>query len=114
MTTADRAAAIRARLAAATPGPWKQDSALDPNVFGAADESGVPAYVGYLEVDDPDLVLLANAPADLAWCLDRIATLEAQRAELLPYAWVYGTVGMYLPGLWNRILDGEFGPPPED
>lgn len=123
-TTDDRTAAIRARLAAATPAPWywqggetcgttyvdhelvtQSDIVLYAAPFdeGGADIDGSPS----------DLELVANAPADLAWCLDRIAELEAQAAELLPHA--FDAASDDFSGasdtLWRRIAGGEFGPP---
>lgn len=77
--TATRLAAIRARLAAATPGPWEGDFNVDGTI---KDVDGFVDYVGYLDVSPQDAELLVAAPADLTWALDRIEMLEKALAEM--------------------------------
>lgn len=67
-----RLAAIQARLAAATPGPWTAAvDALIESPFG--DVGGMDRYV--------DAVLAAHAPADLAYLLAELARLRAGLRE---------------------------------
>lgn len=65
----DRLQEIRARLDAATPGPWEKTS---PNVVVAAGDvvAGVPL------TNNADLI--AHAPADLAWLLDEVERLRGE------------------------------------
>ena len=77
---ADRRAQIEARLAAATPGPWRVDR---------YDHGGGRAYVEEprrtLVADfyqEGDREMLAHAPADLRWLLDALAEAEAERDAL--------------------------------
>lgn len=134
------AAAIRARLTAATPGPWVWDNYDDPHATGSyllADEGPViEAFADYTlsAGNKADMAFIANAPADLAWALARIAQLEltgriqaatvngmeAQLAELLPFAYD-GACNYHAastpnegPVMVDRIEGGEFGPRPQD
>jgi hypothetical protein len=66
----DRLQEIRARLDAATPGPWLYPED-DPTRIQASD--GVSVAVITRRVDDADLI--AHAPADLAWLLDKVEEL---------------------------------------
>jgi len=75
---------IRARLDAATPGPWSRFGRETGNEDGDSwflghDIEGPPeAQRGQFErVADADLI--AHAPSDLAWALERIEALTAQR-----------------------------------
>jgi hypothetical protein len=97
---ADRTAEIRARLDAATPGPWKaQDYDDNPGDEGCAIlgktsntmRSFVLAYsLPYpwhdQKATEADAALIANAPADLAYLLARVGELEGQIAAILPIA----------------------------
>lgn len=80
MTVAERLAAIKARLAAATKGPWHAER--NPMRFDGwfvLRERGVseePAYAGQLkpavipvQLPHNDAALIAAAPTDLAWLL---------------------------------------------
>lgn len=75
-----RAAEIRERLEAATPGPWKE--AWDCDSIGPDNETGAwacgPTHMGTLAPPESelqaDMALIAHAPAD-------IAALLADRAE---------------------------------
>ena len=70
----ERAAAVRARLEAATPGPWQRVlrwSQVDRDWTQAA-VTGDPSIVGDaypIPRSDADADLIANAPVDLAWLL---------------------------------------------
>ena len=82
-----REAEIQARLDAATPGPWE---VYDPGdgtarLWTVRDneddaERLIHEPIGYLDWDNGELI--ANAPADLAYLLARVATLEAQVAAV--------------------------------
>ena len=90
MSTADRVDAIRARLNAATPGPWE----FVPGRFGGIKYTftgwdGEPAqdyvisetYDGELVGERPgNAELIANAPADLAWLLEQLEAAQARAA----------------------------------
>jgi hypothetical protein len=81
--TPEREAAIRARLAAATPGPW-----VSVGVFVGTSErdSQTVAYADDhrnrkgrdRDTKKADASLIANAPADLADALDEIVRLRAR------------------------------------
>lgn len=75
--TADRERAIRERLAAATPGRWDWNHRYELHNTKAAiievEQIATGAHV--LKVAQPDAALIANAPADLAYLLDRVAEL---------------------------------------
>lgn len=95
---ADRIDAIRARLAAATPGPWEADASCSCHDCWGDDTGrlpgrpaecpnaqimgidGVVTEVGYgsISVTAADAYLIANAPADLAYLLDEVQRLRAQ------------------------------------
>ena len=73
----DRLAEIRARLDAATPGPWR---AADWD-----DARGIRVVVGEFPRDpytlalaerDHDARFIAHAPTDIAWLLDEVARLR--------------------------------------
>ena len=73
----DRLNEIRARLDAATPGPWR----YAPNPLGGiVDSDGryiIAPYCGYGdERDMPDVLLIAHAPADIAWLLNEVERLR--------------------------------------
>ena len=77
---ADRRAQIEARLAAATPGPWRVDR---------YDHGGGRAYIEEprrtLIADfyqEGDREMLASAPDDLRWLLDALTTVEVERDAL--------------------------------
>jgi hypothetical protein len=73
-----REAEIRARLEAATPGPWEVQAALGTgllHVSHADSEVGRPPIAQFAEA--ADAALIAHAPADLAYLLDRVAALAA-------------------------------------
>ncbi len=73
---------IKARLAAATPGPWEWDDADEPRWLMTSDED----IVGDCDVrGDGNAALIANAPADLAACVGRIETLERLAGHALSF-----------------------------
>jgi ferredoxin len=93
----DRRAEIEARLAAATPGEWVTD--FHRKRVGVGCKKVIvttPCNAGYYEKPQPIIAnclyddsddaenadFIANAPADLRWCLDAIAALTAERDEL--------------------------------
>ena len=73
----DRLQEIRARLDAATPGPWRDDHqswciwAPDHE----ADEPDARCLVAEVGCG-PDTDLIAHAPADIAWLLDEVERLR--------------------------------------
>ena len=84
----DPLAPIEARLKAATPRPWAlyQDECFGgvvkyhPNATGPRDFDvlfGGDYQEGYLEITDPDTVLAAHAPSDIAFLLKEIRRLHA-------------------------------------
>jgi hypothetical protein len=84
VSVADRVDDIKARLAAATPGPWRVAH------HGAWEVEAPPnqlvADCGTVDHAKADANLIAHAPADIRWCLDRIAKLE-RAAEQVVDAW---------------------------
>ncbi len=81
-----RVGEIRARLDAATDGPW-QDAGDVSGIETASGERitlGDDSGYGCVYIDDADRALIANAPADLTYLLDmaddRQARLEALRS----------------------------------
>lgn len=87
-----RLAAIRERLGAATPGPWKIEHDGDVvdidhgpertwpwRVITEDETSVIVDFTGGDIPPDEDADLIANAPADLAWLLAENARLGAER-----------------------------------
>ncbi|MEN9315078.1 MAG: hypothetical protein RIS35_1471 [Pseudomonadota bacterium] len=76
----DRLAEIRARLDAATPGP--NGARLFPPI-GIPQPWGPPLMP---TVDRPNADLIAHAPTDIAWLLDRLDELETERDAVLDWS----------------------------
>ena len=79
----ERIAQIRARVEAATPGPWVTwPDGTEESVEAVA----VGRFVCHLNSNmrqfREDAALIANAPADLAYLLERVAALEVERDGL--------------------------------
>jgi hypothetical protein len=89
----DRLADIRARLDAATPGPWKASvvdsprstcsTAIYSHAYAAGDARSevLPSYpikAGYARMRRADAVLMANARDDLAHLLGLVGDLQGQ------------------------------------
>lgn len=80
----DRLQEIRARLDAATPGEWVIEN---DEYISALDGHPSPHIIARVENDHPgcphdaDADLIAHAPDDLRWLLDRVAELE-QRVRM--------------------------------
>jgi len=75
----ERIKQIRERLEAATPGPW---TVLydDGSLHGTPEEWFVnfDAHHDTTNIDrEPDAAFIANAPADIAYLLERVKTLES-------------------------------------
>ena len=72
--------AIRKRLEAVTPGPWKWDRCLG-GTWALEDSQGVPLLYEYgptgLQVETPIADFIAHAPGDIAALLERVEELEA-------------------------------------
>jgi len=75
----ERIAAIRARLAAAAPGPWREE---DPALLFSHRFGGRYIVGGVEDYHPTDVALIANAPADLADLCDEVERLKAEREEL--------------------------------
>ena len=79
---------IRDRLDKATPGPWKATYEPDDrwtSITGQGHNDGgrwllCPEVATCEGEDHPDADLIANAPADLAWCLGKIERLSTKLA----------------------------------
>lgn len=78
----ERVSEIRARLAAATQGQWIVGAGVHYGSIVAVNDDGerLDFICQDLDMDDrpEDRDLIANAPADLAYLLDRVAALEAE------------------------------------
>lgn len=76
----DRLQEIRARLDAATPGPWRiLHHDLCCGESWVRDESGYHVGTSLYSNDekrDENLSLIAHAPADIAWLLDEVERLR--------------------------------------
>lgn len=70
----DRLDAIRARLEAATPGPWERND-QHTKQHGIAGPLGLHATAW----EDRDAEFIAHARADVAWLLDKVERLESER-----------------------------------
>jgi len=84
--TSDRISEIRARLDAATPGPWHLDDMSElrdaedrPLVRGYEGEGGAHAFWEQPanRDSDADAQLVVHAPDDLAWLLDVVDRVRA-------------------------------------
>lgn len=74
----DRIEEIRARLEAATPGPWKTggSAACGDVYFGTLvdpDDPTEPGVMLGMTSQAADAALIAHAPADIAWLLEQLA-----------------------------------------
>ena len=78
---------IRERLDKARPGPWRAKSEQRVVYVFAGDERLAGVGMAYDEKAVANADLIANAPADLAWCLDK---LDAIRALHQPFEWSFG------------------------
>lgn len=77
-----RIAQIRARLGAATPGPWQTwPDGADESVESASVGRFVCHMNSNMRQFREDASLIANAPADLAWLLAEVERLEAERVH---------------------------------
>lgn len=79
--SAERIAEIRARLEAATPGPWKANLYLGgayaiDRIAPNGDRLARVAVVDGMIQTPANAALIAHAPTDLAYLLDRIDKLE--------------------------------------
>lgn len=108
-------AAIRERLAAATPGPWLvypydeglvvSDVIINGIVEVARVDSPGPHDGGLDDAAYDDLDLIANAPSDLAALCDEVERLRAQEVTLIALA--------QLVRRYNELVeDAEFGSRP--
>lgn len=78
---------IKARLEAATPGPWRDEGAysdprIEPNVVGLGDDGGCsdPECCGgasyHIELTTANGALIAHAPEDIRWLLEQLAASQ--------------------------------------
>lgn len=85
----DRLAEIRARLDAATPGPWNvrtNGSWLRPRAVVYRDSNQHANNVDVCQLigerrEWADADLIAHAPADIAWLLDEVERLRGEDAD---------------------------------
>ena len=90
--TPDQLSAIRARLDAATPGPWEAGTAACCPDMGWVDgpKSAVcPQFTATKvthSLDANDAELIAHAPTDLGALLDEVERLRAERDDLLAWS----------------------------
>jgi hypothetical protein len=84
----ERRAAIRARLEAATPGPWHQGRADHRDEWGCVNVGDygwvTPVGMEYgadSEQGRADAELIAHAPDDLAYLLDAVEALVAELSK---------------------------------
>lgn len=76
----DRLKEIRARLDAATPGPWDVDEwTTTADVFASGAKSE-PTVAHRVRMSDADFI--AHAPADIAWLLDEVERLRIARGSV--------------------------------
>lgn len=75
--------AIRARLDAATPAPWKDDGDVSGIVAASGERvtEGDNSGYGCVYISDADRALIAAAPTDLRRLLDENARLNAEVDE---------------------------------
>ncbi len=89
----DRLKEIKARLEEATPGPWRWEMDRHTALRGPNHQDVFHTY-GYermgdrgdsgltIDEEDPDAILIANAPTDIAWLVQRVEELEKDRKRL--------------------------------
>jgi hypothetical protein len=80
MSDYDRRTEIEARLAALRPGEWIEDGPITKGI-AARRPNGVLTHVATVP-GSASRAFILSAPADLRWCLDRIAALEAEVIRL--------------------------------
>ncbi len=84
--TPERLAEIKARLAAATPGPWEvlHNSSSDVSVFSTSPHAGQKAVAWMAETlrCEQNAELIAHAPTDLADLLAYVGQLEGLLRDL--------------------------------
>lgn len=119
--TPERLGEIRARLARATPGPWRwapydggsihfltnqpaerDDPYRAPLPRIHSDGSAWGEYSADIDVDGPDAALIAAAPQDIA---DLLAEVERLRADVARLEWL--TANGYVTGL-RRYADDSW------
>lgn len=71
---AARLASIEARLDAATPGPWEFDETT--SIIDAGEVSVAHVHITHDDSGSANADLIAHAPADLRYLLDRVRELE--------------------------------------
>ena len=79
-TNVQRIAEIRARLDAATPGPWKRSLSGSHYNPWKVHRGAILVALSGEAVEDADLI--AHAPADIAWLLDEVERLREAAAEI--------------------------------
>jgi hypothetical protein len=68
---------IRKRWQAATPGPWESMSTGDAEYVLHRYDSGAPVSVALTWAGIENAIVIAHAPTDIAWLLERCEKLEA-------------------------------------
>lgn len=82
----DRIAVIKARLEAATPGPWRHFPPPTNRLVAGGDDLDVEVAHCRVRSGAGDAELIANAPADIAYLLDLVGRMlplinHSERAE---------------------------------
>jgi hypothetical protein len=104
----DRINEIRARLQAATPGPWKIDPD-DPTKFESIVSTADDRPWGWVEVArsiGPDAKLIANAPEDIAYLLERLEAFAPVLTRLDAHPTITTTYGN-AAALIRTALEGK-------
>ena len=111
MTERPDIAAIRARLANATPGPWEsREHKKQWHVTSVETEEHVALISHWTnDVDEADADLIANAPTDLAALIEEVERLRGLLREVsaATYHSDEGTSGYYLPPHWQERIAAE-------
>ena len=103
---------IRARLAAATPGPWHAyGNTLAAEVgrctcsphYGAHERSCGLEDIGQVVERDADLI--ANAPADMAALIAEVERLRTENEELIERGWADEVFAHSLRGAVQRVRE---------
>ena len=83
----DRLTEIRARLDAATPGPWTSNDYLVVVTEAARNHPIIGAYSKHIAQarNEENADLIAHAPADIEWLLDEVDNLNKTLNEWMTF-----------------------------
>lgn len=125
----DRIDAIRQRLEAATPGPWRYRTTSEPAEHWVRGEASEVALVGgYFDLSEadelalpvphdsePDAELIANAPADIEFLLGEVSRLQGELAmareqtDEIAEDFAFGQIGLSEEERWMRPEEVSHG-----